>query len=482
MILGPLLAARKKLRNISDSLEAKRAQHKTVRKLSNSISSALSVETSEYQACLQSSDLQSSAVQFPENENNIRRSSEDNQHNKKNFSISNIDPASSKAVGVTSWRKQKYFDISSILQNNPNLPPKKRVSTITTSRKELPMQHYDKPIITIDNGDEPDNRHLYPNEIDRSNLSDEREFCEMNIVDMFQNLPTPSTVKREIDRYQSEVQESRTESMKMKDSERLEKPSTDLYNDNSNRDNEVIGIRNNARRKVSLEVLSEAAAFVEYQHVPQTRIGNPCSRYIPIYPSRSNSYNQLPSSSYSSHGAGPFISNIEPQRHCTSSSVPSSKERHIYLNCSNCSQKYNISQEHQNRTETAQITMAPEYSYFPAHNCNMANNYVNLPNNMGHTYVLPLILNHDRYTYPQQVDDHHHMVCLQNFAQPTKYYALDDGENVQKIPLFVNDNICQRRHHGNRSAVFCSKKKCSSAHINLVRCNDTRNIVENGPL
>lgn len=480
MILDPLLTTRRKLKEIVGSIKTENIQHETARKLLNSTSPVLSIQTSEYQACTHSNDSESSAVQFPTNQDNLSWPSENSQHSKKNFNLFNTDWKLS--VDSNSWRDERCFDIS-ILPNNSKLPPKKRYSRLTFYN-ESPTQLCDKQIVTVDDCVESNNRlQQYPNKINRSESNNDRKFSEIDFANMFQNLPTPSTVQRQFSR--SKISGSRIESMKMKDLERPEEFCTDLCVNSLKKKSEVVQFRDCTHSQAPLEILTAAAAFVEDQHPPQTEAMNLFTgRYFPTYPSRSNHWTRSqPSSFYSLHGADSSNFNVEPakQRHCcTSRNASRSEERHIYLNCTNCSHECNVS--HQNHTETVRTTMASGYAHCPIYDGCVANNYVNLPNNVEHTRVLPFVLNHNPCTYPQQVDDHRG-ICLQKFTQPVKYFALDKGVNVQKIPVYINTGVYQHGDHGNCPTVlFCNKQECSNAHVHFKRCHDAKNIIANRPV
>lgn len=430
MILDPLSAVRRKLKEIS--LRTKHTQHdETVQELPNSKSST----SSEHQACTSSRDTLSLTAQFLKNQNAISCPSKSNKKDLGNFNIDRI-----LFVDSNLWRDKEYSDISIVQNNNSKLPLKKRFLTITP-----PTQLDDKEIITVDCNVSNNILQKYPKEIDRSG-STNKKFCETDFVNMFQNLPTPSTVNR---LYRSKKSESQN-----KHSERFEK-STDLYTDVSSRECKAVQFHNCVRSQDPLQVLTSAAAFVEAGHLPQTEAGNLFTdRYIPISSNCCNLFDQQPSQLYCSQNAGPSNFNIEPakQRHCTSQNSHRCEEKHTCHNYSNCSHEYNISQaHHQNHAETIRTTVAPGCSYLPVHYSSVASNYVNLPNNVGHTRILPLVPNHDPYTYPQQVDDHQRMVCLQNCTQPIKYFALDNGVNVHKVPLYVKDSVCQCQNHRHKS-------------------------------
>ncbi|XP_011149815.1 uncharacterized protein LOC105189427 [Harpegnathos saltator] len=335
---------------------------------------------------------------------------------------------------------------------------------MVTTPEEFSMQVNDKQNKDCDKYDA---LQKYPSKIDKSRSNNERKFCELDFVNMFQNLPTPSTVNRQF--YRSRVPYIR--SMKMNDPVRSEKSDADLINDSSKREDGYIRLQN-CIQQAPFEILTAAATFIEHQHLSQAaaqtndRTKNIFTdRCVPI------SSNSKESSSYcSSQLAGSSNFNVDPtkQRH---KSTYNCKERNIFTNCSNGSHECNISQTHQNHAKTSRIAAASKCSYFPIHYRSVANNYVD--HNIGHTHVLPLVSDHDPYTYSQQVDDHH-MVCLQNFIQPVKYFALERGVDVHKMPIYVNNGACRCWNPVDCCTVaFYNKRDCVSTRVNLERCHDT---------
>ncbi|XP_032678490.1 uncharacterized protein LOC116847510 isoform X2 [Odontomachus brunneus] len=428
---SPLSVAQRKLKKILVSLQTEHTQHNETVEESPNSKSFMSSSISGYQACTSSRDILSSTALFLKNQNAMSYPSKSNQHNKKglNFSIDRI-----LSINSNLWRDEKCSDITNVHNNNSKLPLKKRFLT-TTPREELPTQLDDKEII-VDCNISNNIFQKYSKEIDISG-SPSKKFCETDFVNMFQNLPTPSTVNRQL--YRLKELESRNKQPKKS------RESANPYNDVSSREHEAVQFRNRVRSQNPLEVLSSAAAFIETGHLPRKVAGNlSTDRYIPTSSNWYDLFNQQPSQLCCSQNAGPSNLNIEPakQRHCTSQNSNCCEEKHIYHNYPNCSHEYNISQAHQNSADTTiRTTVTPGYSYLPVHYSSIANNYVSLPTNMGHTRILPLIPNHD--TYPQQIDDHQRIICLQNYIQPAKYFALDNGTNVHKIPLYVKDSICQ---------------------------------------
>lgn len=446
VILDPLSAARRKLKEISTFPRTKHIQNETIQELSNSKSSTLS----EHQACVYPSDTESLTVQFSENQNSISCLPENNRHNKKisDFSINWI-----LSMNTNSRREERCSDISIIRNKHSKMLTKKQI-LITTPHRELPMQ-FDDEKITRDCIMPNNIPQKYPKEIDRSESTNE-QFYEGDFVNMFQNLPTPSTVNRQFDRLkQAEFQNnSKNQKIRTKYSERFEEPCTHLYVDVPNKEDEFIQFRNCVRSQAPLEVLTAAATFVEAGHLPQDQTGKQhMDRHIPIS-SNCNSVDQQPPLFYCSQNTGSSNLNIKPakQKHCANQNTCRNEEGHIYFNCSNCSHQCNISQAyHQDYAKTARRTIASGCSYFPIHYNRVASNYINPTNNAAHTRVLPFMPNYDSYTYLQQVNDQQRMIYSQNCNQPVKYFALDNGVNVHKIPLYVKDSICECQDHGHSS-------------------------------
>ncbi|KYN04596.1 hypothetical protein ALC62_04587 [Cyphomyrmex costatus] len=109
-------------------------------------------------------------------------------------------------------------------------------------------------------------------------------------------------------------------------------------------------------------------------------------------------------------------------------------EQYIYFDSANCPRKYK-EQAHQFHKEIAQ----PESLYDTRGYNNSVDNCVNLSNSTQNVPLLTLRQKDDLYMYPKAIDDQHRAVLLQNVTQPVKYLAVDNGSNIQKIPVYIND-------------------------------------------
>ncbi|XP_018353644.1 PREDICTED: uncharacterized protein LOC108755241 [Trachymyrmex septentrionalis] len=109
-------------------------------------------------------------------------------------------------------------------------------------------------------------------------------------------------------------------------------------------------------------------------------------------------------------------------------------EQYIYFDSANCSRKYK-EQAHRCHKETAQ----PESLCDTRGYNNSVDNCINLSSSTQNVPLLTLRQNDDLYMYPKTIDDQHRAVLLQNVTQPVKYLAVENGSNIQKIPVYIND-------------------------------------------
>ncbi|KYQ52638.1 hypothetical protein ALC60_08247 [Trachymyrmex zeteki] len=108
-------------------------------------------------------------------------------------------------------------------------------------------------------------------------------------------------------------------------------------------------------------------------------------------------------------------------------------EQYVYFDSANCPRKYK-EQAHHFHKETAQ----PESSRDTRGYNNSVDNCINLSSSTQNVPLLTLRQN-DLYMYPKAIDDQHRAVLLQNVTQPVKYLAVENGSNIQKIPVYIND-------------------------------------------
>ncbi|KYN11532.1 hypothetical protein ALC57_16316 [Trachymyrmex cornetzi] len=109
-------------------------------------------------------------------------------------------------------------------------------------------------------------------------------------------------------------------------------------------------------------------------------------------------------------------------------------EQYIYFDSANCSRKYK-EQAHRCHKEIAQ----PENLCDTRGYNNSLDNCINLSSSTQNVPLLTLRQNDDLYMYPKAIDDQHRAVLLQNVTQPVKYLAVENGSNIQKIPVYIND-------------------------------------------
>ncbi|XP_014488088.1 PREDICTED: uncharacterized protein LOC106751638 [Dinoponera quadriceps] len=449
----PLLVARRKLKDICDCPEVK--PPKTAEKSSNSRSPELFV-LSEHQTYVHSSDSQPSIIQFLKNRKAISYPSKSGRYNGENFTDFSI--ARITSADFHPWRDKRHFNASISQSDNLKLPPKKLFSL--RSQEETSTQLDDGEVITIYDSDEPnDTSEIYPKAIDRPRSSNEEKFCEKDFVNMFRNLPTPSTVNRRFSR-RLKVPEFRTESMKVETKSGIfEKPSTDLYIDDSkNREeNEIVRFRDTACLQNPLDMLTEAATMIENQPPPRT-VNVFMDTYVPIHSSCYNSSSYQPSPFFSLHDKNfPSNFNVEPAKvKYRIRKVSRREDEHTCLNRSDCLHECNISQACQNHAEAARATMLTT-GCLCVPTCN---GDINPQKSVGHLGVIPLVVGHVPYTCPQQLEDRRQVVHLQNFSQPVKYYALDvNGVNARKMPVYASDGVCECRDHRRHHRIIASYDK-----------------------
>ncbi|EGI68224.1 hypothetical protein G5I_03320, partial [Acromyrmex echinatior] len=109
-------------------------------------------------------------------------------------------------------------------------------------------------------------------------------------------------------------------------------------------------------------------------------------------------------------------------------------EQYIYFDSANCPRKYK-EQAHRCHKETAQ----PESLCDTRGYNNSVDNCINLSSFTQNVPLLTLRQNDGLYMYPKAIDDQHRAVLLQNVTQPVKYLAVENGSNIQKIPVYIND-------------------------------------------
>ncbi|XP_011166997.1 uncharacterized protein LOC105200895 isoform X2 [Solenopsis invicta] len=112
-------------------------------------------------------------------------------------------------------------------------------------------------------------------------------------------------------------------------------------------------------------------------------------------------------------------------------------EQYIYYDPANCPRKYK-EQAHYFHKEIAQ----PENLCDTRANYNNStDNFVNLSST---TRNVPLVLSlkqkNNLHTYSNAIDEQHRAVLVQNVTQPVKYLAVENDSNIQRIPVYINDD------------------------------------------
>ncbi|XP_018393432.1 PREDICTED: uncharacterized protein LOC108772409 [Cyphomyrmex costatus] len=233
----------------------------------------------------------------------------------------------------------------------------------------------------------------------------EKELCKTALPNSFKNLSTPRIVNAMID--QTKILEPQIGSMKIKDSQesQVEQFNINMHPKEYNERNECYRY-NDSLYPRSFKVSCNTNACAE--KLLQEQISSDIRKH--------------------------HHSNLKYTKNQINENACHCNEQYIYFDSANCPRKYK-EQAHQFHKEIAQ----PESLYDTRGYNNSVDNCVNLSNSTQNVPLLTLRQKDDLYMYPKAIDDQHRAVLLQNVTQPVKYLAVDNGSNIQKIPVYIND-------------------------------------------
>ncbi|XP_012523600.1 uncharacterized protein LOC105829369 isoform X2 [Monomorium pharaonis] len=109
-------------------------------------------------------------------------------------------------------------------------------------------------------------------------------------------------------------------------------------------------------------------------------------------------------------------------------------EQYIYFNSANCSRKYKEQAHfHKEMIQPESLRNTKGYN-------NSTDSCVNLSNATQNVPLLSLNQKNNLFMYPKAIDDQHRAVLLQDVTQPVKYLAVENDSEIQRIPVYINDD------------------------------------------